>query len=158
MKLYNYNQKLINNIFLRKDMGRRTRKRYVKQTPGNFYFTRDVQGPEETVELTIAEFEAMRLKHYVNLNQKEAADKMGVSQPTFSRILDASHNKMTKALMEGKQIRVVGGNIQIKKGFTGYGCLNCDNEWKDENASKDKKATCPNCGSSNVYFLVREPI
>jgi len=139
-------------------MGRRTRRRYVKSPPSNFYFSEVGQVAEDSVQVTVAEFEAMRLKHYVSLNQKEAANKMGVSQPTFSRILEAAHNKVTKALMEGKQIRVVGGNVQFKKGFTGYGCLDCDYEWQDENASKEKKATCPNCDSSNVYYLVKEPL
>jgi hypothetical protein len=139
-------------------MGRRTRRRFVKRTPNNFYFTDIGQGAGDSVQITVAEFEAMRLKHYVNLNQKEAAEKMGVSQPTFSRILDAAHNKMTKALMEGKQIRVIGGNVQYKKGFKGYGCLNCDYEWQDENASKEKEAPCPNCDSSEVYYLVKEPL
>lgn len=139
-------------------MGRRTRRRYVKSPPSNFYFSEVGQVAEDSVQVTVAEFEAMRLKHYVNLNQKEAANKMGVSQPTFSRILEAAHNKVTKALMEGKQIRVIGGNVQFKKGFKGYGCLDCDYEWQDENASKEKKATCPNCDSSNIYYLVKEPL
>ncbi|MFX1410546.1 MAG: DUF134 domain-containing protein [Promethearchaeota archaeon] len=142
-------------------MGRRTRMRFVKRTPDNLYFTEvgeSTSSTEQFVILTIAEFEAMRLKHYVNLNQKEAADKMGVSQPTFSRILENAHQKTTQALMEGKEIRVYGGNINIKQGFIGYGCLNCNEEWEDENASKDKKVNCPKCESEKVYYLVREPL
>ncbi|MFX1317481.1 MAG: DUF134 domain-containing protein [Promethearchaeota archaeon] len=142
-------------------MGRRTRMRFVKRTPDNLYFTEvgeSISSSEQFVILTIAEFEAMRLKHYVNLNQKEAADKMGVSQPTFSRILESAHQKTTQALMEGKEIRVYGGNINYKQGFVGYGCLNCNEEWEDENASKDKKVNCPKCESEKVYYLVREPL
>ena len=142
-------------------MGRRTRMRFVKRTPDNLYFTgvgESISSSEQFIILTIAEFEAMRLKHYVNLNQKEAADKMGVSQPTFSRILESAHQKTTQALMEGKEIRVYGGNINYKQGFIGYGCLNCNEEWEDENASKDKKVNCPKCESEKVYYLVREPL
>jgi DNA-directed RNA polymerase subunit RPC12/RpoP len=100
----------------------------------------------------------MRLKHYISLNQKESADNMSVSQPTFSRILDKAHQKITQALIEGKDIRVYGGNINLKKGFQGYGCLNCDEEWEDESAAKERKVKCPNCNSKSVYYLVREPL
>ncbi|MBD3338356.1 MAG: DUF134 domain-containing protein [Candidatus Lokiarchaeota archaeon] len=143
-------------------MGRRTRRRSVKRTPENFYFTNfgdNISVDDEFVKLNISEFEAMRLKHYINLNQKESAEKMGISQPTFSRILENAHQKTTRALIEGKQIRVFGGNIRFKKGFIGYGCLECNNEWEDETASKDKKnIECPKCQSKKVYYLVREPI
>jgi len=98
-------------------MGRRTRMRHVKSPPINFYFQSERIDPllVDFVGLTVAEFEAMRLKHYISLNQKESAEKMGVSQPTFSRILDKAHQKITQALIEGKDIRVHGGNINFKR-------------------------------------------
>lgn len=139
-------------------MGRRTRQRWVKATPSNIYFPNADPAREDCVVLNVAEFEAMRLKHYINLNQKESSDKMGVSQPTFSRILESAHQKVTRALIEGINIRVHGGNYDLKKSFIGYGCLDCDQEWEDEKASKDKKASCPKCSSKNVYYLVKEPI
>jgi len=139
-------------------MGRRTRGRWVKRTPSNFYFNEAPSSLDTAVILGIAEFEAMRLKHYLDLNQKEAADMMGVSQPTFSRILEEAHKKTTQALIEGKAIRVSGGNINFKKGFIGYGCLECGAEWEDETASKEKRVECPKCSSKSVYYLVKEPI
>lgn len=94
-------------------MGRRTQKRKITdKMPDNFYF-----GPSENnnaIVMTVGEFEAMRLKHYQNLNQKAAAQKMGISQPTFSRVLEKAHQIITKALIEGKKIRVHGGNIDYK--------------------------------------------
>jgi len=141
-------------------MGRQTSMRYVKNPPSNFYFPSEKEDAsvEDFVGLTIAEFEAMRLKHFISLNQKESAENMSVSQPTFSRILDKAHQKITQALIEGKDIRVYGGNINLKKGFKGYGCLNCDEEWKDELGTKERKVKCPNCDSIKVYYLVREPL
>lgn len=106
----------------------------------------------------MGEFEAMRLKHYIGLNQKIAAEKMGVSQPTFSRILESAHRKNTLALLEGKTINVYGGNFDVKPKFVGYECVNCKHEWEDANASKDRKVNCVKCNSKNVYFLVRELI
>ncbi|MHA1328990.1 MAG: DUF134 domain-containing protein [Promethearchaeota archaeon] len=138
-------------------MGRRTLIRFVKHPPKNFYF--NIEKPHPTAEvLTLAEFEAMRLKHFIDLPQQQAALKMGISQPTFSRILESAHKKITRALIEGKEIRISGGNVHYKKGFVGYGCWNCDYEWEDENASKDRKVNCPKCNSSNVYYLSKEPL
>ncbi|MFW9936028.1 MAG: DUF134 domain-containing protein [Candidatus Thorarchaeota archaeon] len=147
-------------------MGRRTRMRYVKNPPNNFYFDTAPGTPvsNEFIILTLAEFEAMRLRHYVPLRttdkfkQTKAAETLGVSQPTFSRILDSAHKKITRALIEGKQIRISGGNIDYKEFFVGYGCLNCNEEWEVPTASKDKKVNCPKCNSDKTYYLVKEPL
>ena len=139
-------------------MGRRARQRWVKYPPDNVYFSRDGRNIEDSIVLTVSEFEAMRLKHYVNFNQKDAAEKMGVSQPTFSRMLERAHQKVTQALYEGKSIHVHGGNIDYKTSFTGYGCLSCNNEWEDAQASKERIVECPKCESKKVYYLVREHV
>ena len=139
-------------------MGRRIRRKWVRQTPTNFYFSDNRPESDENIILTVGEFEAMRLKHFINLNQNEAAEKMGISQPTFSRILEGAHRKTTLAILEGKTIRVYGGNVDYKVGFMGYGCTDCNHEWEDETASKEKKVDCPKCKSKNIYYLVRELI
>jgi len=139
-------------------MGRRRRMRFVKRTPNNFYFEGEDISSDDTVVLSVAEFEAMRLRHYINLRQIEAAENMNVSQPTFSRILDDAHSKVTQALIEGKAIRVAGGTVNFKVGFIGYGCLNCDNEWQDLDASKEREVECPRCNSTKTYFLEKQPI
>ena len=93
-------------------MGRRTQKRVVEKTPNNFYF--GTSNNNDTISITVGEFEALRLKHYQKLNQKAAAQKMGVSQPTFSRILEKAHQTITKAIIEGKKIKIYGGNVDIQ--------------------------------------------
>ena len=139
-------------------MGRSTRRKWVGQTPDNFYFSGIRPKKEDCIILTVAEFEAMRLKHNIRLDQLRAAERMGISQPTFSRILDSAHQKITQALIDGKKIKVYGGNIDYKLRFIGYGCLKCNHEWEDVSASKDKKVTCVKCNSKDVYYFVREII
>lgn len=138
-------------------MGRRRCQRWVNQTPNNFYFS-EIRPTEENIVVTVSEFESMRLKHYIKLNQKEAAEKMRVSQPTFSRILESAHQKATLALIQGKNIKIFGGNFNYKVSFIGYGCLDCDHEWEDSTASKNKKVDCIKCNSKKVYFFIREHI
>jgi len=38
------------------------------------------------VELNIDEFEALRLRDYLDVQQKKSAESMGISQPTFTEL------------------------------------------------------------------------
>ncbi len=60
----------------------------------------------EEIVLQPDEFEALRLKDVQNLEQEPAAKQMGVSQPTFHRILTAARKKVSDALINGKAIRM----------------------------------------------------
>jgi predicted Fe-Mo cluster-binding NifX family protein/predicted DNA-binding protein (UPF0251 family) len=60
------------------------------------------------------EVEAMRLKNLLGFPQEEAANQMGVSQPTFHRLINAAHQKITDAIINGKALRIEGGNVSIE--------------------------------------------
>ncbi|MBU0731940.1 DUF134 domain-containing protein [Patescibacteria group bacterium] len=61
----------------------------------------------EVVEITAEEAEAMRLKNIEELDQVECAKKMNTSQSTFQRILASAYKKISKAIIEGKAIRII---------------------------------------------------
>ena len=61
----------------------------------------------ELVELTKEEAEALRLKNIKDLDQVEAAKKMNTSQSTFQRILSSAYRKISKAIIEGKAIKII---------------------------------------------------
>lgn len=61
----------------------------------------------EVIELTTEEVEVLRLKNVKELDQIEAAKKMKTSQSTFQRILSSANKKVSKALIEGKAIKIV---------------------------------------------------
>lgn len=65
----------------------------------------------EEVVLALDEFEAIRLADLDGLYQEKAAAEMGVSRPTFSRIIEAAHRKVADALVHGKVLRIEGGTI-----------------------------------------------
>ncbi len=69
----------------------------------------------EEVILTLDEAEALRLKDKEELAQKEAAKKMDVSQPTFNRILRSARKKVSEAVLDGKVLRIEGGNYIIEE-------------------------------------------
>ena len=75
------------------------------------------------VELTVEEFESIRLMDHKGLRQVDAAKKMDVSQPTFQRIYESARKKLADSLVNGKAIRIEGGNYMITRpgrGMTEY--------------------------------------
>ena len=67
----------------------------------------------EEVILRVDEFEAIRLKDMEGLEQEKAAKKMGISQPTFFRLLDSARKKIADAIVNGKAIKIEGGHYKV---------------------------------------------
>jgi len=65
------------------------------------------------MDLTMDEFEAVRLADHLGLEQKEAAKSMHISQQTFSRILKRARRILASGLVGGKIIRIQGGTYVI---------------------------------------------
>ena len=63
----------------------------------------------ENVELTVDEFEALRLYDLEGLEQEEIARRMKVHRSTVSRIIDLAHNKVADAFVNIKGINIGGG-------------------------------------------------
>lgn len=61
----------------------------------------------DVVELSIEEIEALRLKNIDQLDQTACAEKMNTSQSTFQRILSSAYAKVTRALVDGKAIKII---------------------------------------------------
>ncbi|RZN41072.1 MAG: DUF134 domain-containing protein, partial [Methanophagales archaeon ANME-1-THS] len=91
-------------------MPRQRRSRWVAFQPNFFYFEPRGSANPEVIVLRVEELESLRLKDYVKVDQEEAAERMGVSQPTFNRILHEARRKIAEALVEGKAIRIEEGD------------------------------------------------
>jgi predicted DNA-binding protein (UPF0251 family)/predicted Fe-Mo cluster-binding NifX family protein len=76
----------------------------------------------DVVHLQIEELEALRLAHAEQLYQEGAAQRMGISRPTFGRLLDEAHRKVTRALLEGLALRIEGGSYHL----AGESCPRCE--------------------------------
>jgi uncharacterized protein len=99
----------------------------------------------EPIKLTIDEFEAIRLRDYHDIQQKKSADLMGISQPTFHRVLTSARKKISKALVDGNTIVIVGGDYITDK--KRYKCNICGFEWRSPEKEYDK---CPDCLSLDI--------
>src|SRR4030042_1355109 len=67
----------------------------------------------EEIILHVDEFEAVRLKDLEGFEQEECAKKMKISQPTFHRLVLSARKKIADAIINGKAIRIEGGNYKI---------------------------------------------
>lgn len=65
----------------------------------------------QVVSLRDEEWQAMKLIDYQGLDQAEAAGRMGISRPTFSRVLSSARRAMARALVEGAAIKIGGGDF-----------------------------------------------
>jgi len=95
-----------------KSRGRPKKPRTVKIIPKIERFSpRGKPGRPDEIELSIDEFEALRLADYQGLSQKEASKSMQISQQTFSRILKKAHKIVAEAIATGKIILIQGGSV-----------------------------------------------
>lgn len=63
------------------------------------------------VTMTLDEYESLRLADLEGLYQAEAAEAMGVSRPTFGRILESARRKVAAALTHGSALLIEGGPV-----------------------------------------------
>ena len=64
----------------------------------------------ETVELELAELEAMRWCDVEGLQQSEAGERMGISRGTVQRYLQRGRQKLVGALLAGQAVVVHDGD------------------------------------------------
>ena len=89
--------------------------RWVKCEPGERCFRpqckplRELEG----VNMTLDEFEAIRLSHLESLDQEKVAKMMKVHRSMVSRILDSANKKIADALVNIKSIKIEGGCCKI---------------------------------------------
>ncbi len=102
----------------------------------------------EAIKMNLDEFEAIRLGDYHNIKQKEAAELMGISQPTFHRIINSARKKTAMSLIEGKKIEINNENYYMDDKM--YVCKDCGFQW---NNPKKEYTNCPDCKSENIEIV-----
>jgi uncharacterized protein len=89
----------------------RMNRRIGHQPPVRFYKPQGIPlGQLRGVTLTLDGFEAIRLADAEGLDHEKAAERMGISRPTFSRLLAEARGIVARGLVNGWAIRIDGGN------------------------------------------------
>jgi predicted DNA-binding protein (UPF0251 family) len=93
-------------------MSRPCKCRHIESTPAIRYFKpRAVPLCElEETELSLDEFEALRLADLEGLYQEDAAGRMKISRQTFANIVHEARRKVADALVHGKALKIMGSS------------------------------------------------
>ena len=67
----------------------------------------------EEIILTFDEYETIRLIDLEDIEQADAGKMMKISQPTLSRLLKSARKKISDAIVNGKAIKIEGGNYSF---------------------------------------------
>ena len=126
--------------------------RRISGTPGCRMFKPEAaqSAGTEMLRLTLDELEALRLADLEGLYQEQAAEKMNVSRQTFGRIIESARRKTAQALIEGKILKIGGGNCEIA-GIKCFKCNDCHRKLKIPPDSP-KPRICPACRGHNVFL------
>lgn len=76
----------------------------------------DASHMEEPVNMSVDEYEIIRLMDLDGLSQGESAERMGVARSTVQRIYDDARKKLADFLINGKSLRIEGGDYRICEG------------------------------------------
>jgi len=114
----------------------------------------------DELNLTMEEIEALNLKDMQGLNQIEAARKMCISRSTFQRLLKSGRKKIITAIVEGKAIKLEGGNYIPDKDIVKKKCLKGTYHYlikredlkRSNQEYKVSKIKCSKCGKRLIKF------
>jgi len=125
--------------------------RRIRCKPGFDYFKpRGIPiGNLDEVNLTVDEFEAIRLADLEGKYQEQAAKKMNVSRQTFGNIIESAHKKIADSIVNGKAIKIEGGVYKMA-GTRKFKCYDCNHTWEMPYGS-GRPLECPQCKSKNIH-------
>ena len=120
----------------------------------------------EEVEISFEELEALRLSNIEKLCQEDSAIMMKIHQSTFQRTLKRAREKITDALVNGKAIKIHGGDYKMPGGDRtgpigrgtgagrglGLGRRNRARDITELNAGPNGKCICPKCGHEQTHI------
>jgi len=72
---------------------------------------------ENFVDMTVDEYEAIRLIDLEGLTQEECANQMNVARSTVQGIYDSARRKLAESLVNGSILRIAGGEYKLCDGY-----------------------------------------
>jgi uncharacterized protein len=133
------------------NMPRPKRCRFIGCKPcSNYFKPRGIPLFElEEINITLDEFEAIRLADLEGLYQEKAAKKMNISRPTFTRLIESAHKKIADAIVKGKALKIDGGVYKMAN-LRKFKCSDCSHEWEVVYGT-GRPGVCPKCDKKNIH-------
>ena len=98
-------------------MPRPRKSRKVCHFPRNLSFSPgEFIGEKDPVFLTVDEYETLRLIDLEGFSQEECGEWMGVARTTVQMIYASARKKLAQMLVEGRQLRIEGGDYRLCDG------------------------------------------
>lgn len=72
--------------------------------------------PKDIIIMTVDEYEAVRLIDYEGYNQEECSKYMNIARTTAQAIYNRAKKKIAISFVEGKILRIEGGNYRLCDG------------------------------------------
>lgn len=94
-------------------MGRRVKCRRICEMPKVEEFAPANIRCQEEIEMTVDEFETIRLIDHQGYSQEECARQMNVARTTVQSIYDSARKKLAEVLVEGKKLKIGGGAYEV---------------------------------------------
>lgn len=83
-------------------------------------------GQEHFLVMTVDEYETIRLIDKEGFTQEECAAQMNIARTTVQRIYNDARKKLAGSLVDGKVLRIEGGDYQLCDGLEKTcGCGGC---------------------------------
>lgn len=65
------------------------------------------------VEMTVDEYETIRLIDYLGYNQESCSQQMGVARTTVQAVYNEARKKLAQSLVDGKPLIIQGGHYEV---------------------------------------------
>lgn len=94
----------------------------------------------DIIIMSVEEYETIRLIDMERLTQEESAQSMGVARSTVQRIYDEARKKLADALINGKTLKIRGGDYRLcdrKDGERNCGKIGCCRRNKNRKQGKE---------------------
>ena len=115
----------------------------------------DVFGPinqnmETQVELTLEEYETIRLIDLLDCTQEECAGQMGVARTTVQAVYNSARKKLADCLVNGRRLEIRGGNYRICPDAGSCCHKDCGTRGCHRRRCENKTGGCLNEDCSNI--------
>ncbi|TQQ83967.1 DUF134 domain-containing protein [Peptacetobacter hominis] len=89
----------------------------------------DCEESHEIIVMSVDEYETIRLIDLQEMTQEECSVQMDIARTTVQRIYNEARKKLADAVVNGKILRIEGGDYKICEGFrVSCACEQCRHE------------------------------